>query len=109
MASIDTYYWSMFVIVNQSWADRLREPAVNHNTNQGGRDLMVWAVVGTELKMDKRKKHPGGTEKLRLKKLKSLEVEAAKCSKLSPIWCRGYHPNRCCCAGRRASGGIYAK
>ena len=37
------------------------------------------AGVGTELKMDKRKKRPGGAEKLRLKKLKSLEVEAANC------------------------------
>ena len=39
------------------------------NRNQGGRDLMAWAGVvgvGTELKMDKRKKRPGGTEKLRL-------------------------------------------
>ena len=34
---------------------------------------------GTELNMDKRKKRPAGAEKLRLKKLKSLEVEAAKC------------------------------
>ena len=42
------------------------DSAVNHNTNQGGRDLMVWAGVGTELKMDKRKKRPDGAEKLRL-------------------------------------------
>ena len=43
--------------------------AVNHNRNQGGLDLMAWAGVvgvGTELKMDKRKKRPGGAEKLRL-------------------------------------------
>ena len=45
------------------------DSAVNHNRNQGGLDLMAWAGVvgvGTELKMDKRKKRPGGTEKLRL-------------------------------------------
>lgn len=78
----------VYVFVNQSWDDRLREPdsAVNHNPNQGGRHLMVWAGVGTELKMDKRKKRPDGPEKLRLKKLKSLEVEAAKCSKLTDLF-----------------------
>ena len=43
------------------------DSAVNHNTNQGGLDRMAWAGVvgvGTELKMDKRKKSPGGAEKL---------------------------------------------
>ena len=48
------------------------DSAVNHNRNQGGLDLMAWAGVvgvGTELKMDKRKKRPGGTEKLRWKLL----------------------------------------
>ena len=37
---------------------------------------MAWARVagiGTELKIDKRKKRPDGAEKLRLKKLKSLQ------------------------------------
>ncbi|KAI4800058.1 hypothetical protein KUCAC02_016595 [Chaenocephalus aceratus] len=55
--------------------------------------------------MDKRKKRPDGAEKLRLKKLKSLEVEAAKYSKLTDLFGAG----RCCCAGRRASGGIHAQ
>ena len=43
------------------------DSAFNHNTNQGGRDLMAWARVagiGTELKIDKRKKRPDGAEKL---------------------------------------------
>ena len=44
---------------------------------------------GTELNMDKRKKRPAGAEKLRLKKLKSLEVEAAKCSKLTDLFGAG--------------------
>ncbi|KAF3854261.1 hypothetical protein F7725_022316 [Dissostichus mawsoni] len=69
------------------------DSAVNHNTNQGGRDLMAWAGVAgraaAELKMDKRKKRPGGAEKLRLKKLKSLEVEAAKYSKLTDLFGAG--------------------
>ncbi|KAI4811621.1 hypothetical protein KUCAC02_014500 [Chaenocephalus aceratus] len=39
--------------------------------------------------MDKRKKRPGGAEKLRLKKLKSLEVEAAKYSKLTDLFGAG--------------------
>ncbi|KAJ4932817.1 hypothetical protein JOQ06_029659, partial [Pogonophryne albipinna] len=39
--------------------------------------------------MDKRKTRPGGAEKLRLKKLKSLEVEAAKYSKLTDIFGAG--------------------
>ncbi|KAI4809931.1 hypothetical protein KUCAC02_018786 [Chaenocephalus aceratus] len=64
-----------------------------------GRDLMAWAgwaaAAAAELKMDKRKKRPGGAEKLRLKKLKSLEVEAAKYSKLTDLFGAG----RCCCAG----------
>ena len=41
------------------------DSAVNHNRNQGG--LMAWAGVvgvGTELKMDKRKKRPGDAENL---------------------------------------------
>ncbi|KAK1902740.1 Protein FAM186A, partial [Dissostichus eleginoides] len=58
-----------------------------------GRDLMAWAGVAgraaAELKMDKRKKRPGGAEKLRLKKLKSLEVEAAKYSKLTDLFGAG--------------------
>ena len=37
------------------------------------------------LKMGKRKKRPGGAEKQRLKKLKSLEVEASKCAKLMDL------------------------
>ena len=43
---------------------------------------MAWAGVvgtGTELKMENRKKRLGAAEKMRRKKLKSLEVEAAKC------------------------------
>lgn len=47
------------------------------------------APAATELKMDKRKKLPGGAEKLRLKRLKSLEVEAAKCSKLTDLFGAG--------------------
>ncbi|KAI4818096.1 hypothetical protein KUCAC02_011459 [Chaenocephalus aceratus] len=39
--------------------------------------------------MDKRKKRPGGAEKLRLKKLKSLEVEATKYSKLTDLFGAG--------------------
>ena len=35
--------------------------------------------------MGKRKKRPGGAEKQRLKKLKSLEVEASKCAKLMDL------------------------
>lgn len=54
---------------------------------------MVWAGVAgraaAELKMVKRKKLPGGAEKLRLKKLKSLEVEAAKYSKLTDLFGAG--------------------
>ncbi|KAI9520661.1 hypothetical protein NQZ68_015581, partial [Dissostichus eleginoides] len=54
---------------------------------------MAWAGVAgraaAELKMDKRKKRPGGAEKLRLKKLKSLEVEAAKYSKLTDLFGAG--------------------
>ena len=42
------------------------DSAVNHNTNQGGLDRMAVVGVGTELKMDKRKKRPDGAEKLRL-------------------------------------------
>ena len=36
--------------------------------------------------MDKRKKCPGGAEKQLLKKLKSLEVEASKCAKLTDLF-----------------------
>ena len=36
--------------------------------------------------MDQRKKRPGGAEKQRLKKLKSLEVEASKCAKLTDLF-----------------------
>lgn len=50
------------------------DSAVNHNTNQGGR-----GQAAAELKMDKFKQRLGGAEKLLLKKLKSLKVEAAKC------------------------------
>ena len=39
--------------------------------------------------MDKRKKRPGGAEKQRTKKLKSLEVEAAKCAKLTDLFGAG--------------------
>lgn len=39
--------------------------------------------------MDKQKKRPGGAEKMRRKKLKSLEVEAAKCSKLTDLFGAG--------------------
>ncbi|KAL7399955.1 hypothetical protein ABVT39_004297 [Epinephelus coioides] len=36
--------------------------------------------------MDRKKKHSGGAEKQRTKKLKSLEVEAAKCAKLTDLF-----------------------
>ena len=39
--------------------------------------------------MDKRKKCPGGAEKQLLKKLKSLEVEASKCAKLTDLFGAG--------------------
>ncbi|KAF3842700.1 hypothetical protein F7725_001549 [Dissostichus mawsoni] len=65
---------------------------------RAGRDLMAWAGVAgraaAELKMDKRKKLPGGAEKLRLKKLKSLEVEAAKYSKLTDLLVPGSPPQQ---------------
>ena len=58
--------------------------------------------------MENRKKHPGGAEKMRLKKLKSLEVEAAKCSKLTDLFGSGVTTSACAAApGRRARGGIY--
>ncbi|CAL8279623.1 unnamed protein product [Arctogadus glacialis] len=53
---------------------------------------------GTELKMENRKKRPGGAEKMRLKKLKSLEVEAAKCSKLTDLFGAGVNTPACAAA-----------
>lgn len=45
--------------------------------------------------MDKGKKRKGGAEKARIKKLKSLQEEAAKCSKITDLFGRG--------VGRRAA------
>ncbi|CAB1427953.1 unnamed protein product, partial [Pleuronectes platessa] len=78
-----------------SWADS----AVNHNTNQGGAG--PHSILGGEsrdglllrqkLKMDnKSKKRPGGAEKHREKKPKSLEVEAATCAKLTDLFGAGF-------------------
>ncbi|CAL8391959.1 unnamed protein product [Arctogadus glacialis] len=53
---------------------------------------------GTELKMESRKKRPGGAEKMRLKKLKSLEVEAAKCYKLTDLFGAGVTTPACAAA-----------
>ncbi|CAB1447212.1 unnamed protein product [Pleuronectes platessa] len=39
---------------------------------------------------NKSKKRPGGAEKHREKKLKSLEVEAAKCAKLTDLFGAGF-------------------
>ena len=39
---------------------------------------------------NKSKKRPGGAEKHRDKKLKSLEVEAAKCAKLTDLFGAGF-------------------
>lgn len=39
--------------------------------------------------MENRRKRPGGAEKVRNKKLKSLEAEAAKCSKLTDLFRAG--------------------
>lgn len=36
--------------------------------------------------MDRKRKRPGGAEKQRTKKLKSLKVEAAKCAKLTDLF-----------------------
>ncbi|CAL8238027.1 unnamed protein product, partial [Boreogadus saida] len=54
--------------------------------------------MGRELKMENRKKRPGGAEKMRLKKLKSLEVEAAKCSKLTDLFGAGVTTPACAAA-----------
>ncbi|CAB1444046.1 unnamed protein product [Pleuronectes platessa] len=83
-------------------ADRLRSPdsAVNHETQTRVRDIMALAgesrdglLLSQKLKMDnKSKKRPEAREKHREKKLKSLEVEAAKCAKLTePGLVRGIH------------------
>ncbi|CAL8366268.1 unnamed protein product [Boreogadus saida] len=54
--------------------------------------------MGRELKMENRKKRLGGAEKMRLKKLKSLEVEAAKCSKLTDLFGAGVTTPACAAA-----------
>ena len=41
------------------------------------------------LKIDQMKKRPAGAEKQRLKKLKSVEVEASKCAKLTDLFGAG--------------------
>ncbi|CAB1429997.1 unnamed protein product, partial [Pleuronectes platessa] len=75
------------------------DSAVNHNTNQGGAGPhSIWGgrksrdglLLRQKLKMDnKSKKRPGGAEKHREKKPKSLEVEAAKCAKLTDLFGAG--------------------
>ncbi|CAB1457413.1 unnamed protein product [Pleuronectes platessa] len=72
------------------------DSAVNHNTNQGGAgphgigrgdESRVGLLLRQKLKMDNKSiKRPGGAEKHREKKLKSLEVEAAKCAKLTDLF-----------------------
>ncbi|CAB1414529.1 unnamed protein product [Pleuronectes platessa] len=48
-------------------------------------------MLRQKLKMDiKSKKRPGGAEKHREKKLKSLEVEAAQCGKLTDLFGAGF-------------------
>ncbi|CAB1436159.1 unnamed protein product [Pleuronectes platessa] len=76
------------------------DSAVNHNTNQGGAgphgigrgdESRDGLLLRQKLKMDnKSKKRPGGTEKHREKKLKSLWVEAAKCAKLTDLFGAGF-------------------
>ena len=54
--------------------------------------------------MDRGKKCPGGAEKQRTKKLKSLEVEAAKCAKLTDLFSAPAAAGACC-VGRRGEIG----
>ncbi|CAB1432468.1 unnamed protein product [Pleuronectes platessa] len=66
--------------------------AVNHNTNQGGAgphgigrgdESRVGLLLRQKLKMDNKSiKRPGGAEKHREKKLKSLEVDHLTCESL---------------------------
>ena len=57
--------------------------------------------------MENRKKRPGGAEKMRLKKLKSLEVESAKCSKLTDLFGSGVTTSACAAAPGDERGEAY--
>ncbi|CAB1446434.1 unnamed protein product [Pleuronectes platessa] len=86
--------------VSQGKCSESPDSAVNHNTNQGGAgphgigrgdESRVGLLLRQKLKMDNKSiKRPGGAEKHRGKKLKSLEVEAAKCAKLTDLFGAGF-------------------
>ena len=55
-------------------------------TTRAGTSLCLSSSKLTYLRMDRKKIHPGGAEKHRTKKLKSIEVKAAKCAKLTDLF-----------------------